>query len=201
MNGVTIRPMTDAETEDAVAIHMAAFPAFFLTFLGPRFLRQLYRGIVGDPAGMAWVAEQDGRRLGFVAGTDSPSRFYRRLIRRRLIRFALAAAIPFLRRPSILPRLLRAFTKPAEASASGARRAELMSLAVWPWAQQRGAGALLVQCFIDEARRRGAEVVYLTTDAAGNDAVNRFYERLGFSVVRRFTTAEGRVMNEYERKV
>lgn len=198
---VTLRPMTNEDAADVVAIHLAAFPGFFLTFLGPRFLRELYRGIVSDAAGIAWVAEEEGRVLGFVAGTDSPSRFYRRLIERRVLRFAVAAAVPFLRRPSILPRLLRAFRKPAERGEASERRAELMSLAVAPSGQGSGAGALLVERFLEEARRRGVETVCLTTDAVANEKVNRFYERLGFTRARELTTAEGRRMNEYERRV
>lgn len=197
----TLRPMTKEDTADVVAIHVAAFPQFFLTFLGPRFLRELYGAIVSDSSGIAWVAEEEGRVVGFVAGTDAPSRFYRRLIERRVLRFAMAAAIPFLRRPSILPRLLRAFGKPAGSREAPGRRAELMSLAVAPSGQGSGAGALLVERFAEEARRRGVETIYLTTDAVSNERVNRFYERRGFARVRQFTTAEGRRMNEYQKRL
>ena len=37
----------------------------------------------------------------------------------------------------------------------------------------------------------------LTTDRAGNESVNRFYELLGFTLSQTYVTAEGRPMNEY----
>jgi ribosomal protein S18 acetylase RimI-like enzyme len=198
MSEVDIRPMADADTEAVVAVHLAAFPSFFLTFLGPGFLRELYRGIVADPTGLAYVALVSGRPVGFVAGTTMPARFYSRLARRRAIRFGIAALPAFLRRPSILPRLLRAFGKSGSAAPDESGRAELMSIAVLPGEQTRGGGAQLVARFADEAFERGASAVYLTTDALGNDAVNRFYLRCGFVLARSFTTPEGRTMHEYE---
>lgn len=201
MSAPAIRRMKPEDVATVVDVHLEAFPGFFLTFLGKRFLRQLYFGIVGDPDGIAFVAVVDGRCAGFVAGTAVPARFYARLLRRRFLRFAFAAVGPVLRRPAIIGRLLRAFSKPAEAAPESSGRAELMSLAVSPRFRAHGVGAQLVGAFVEEARRRGSGQVCLTTDASGNDDVNRFYEALGFSVLRRFTTREGREMNEYGKAV
>jgi ribosomal protein S18 acetylase RimI-like enzyme len=148
--------MQSADVDEVVRVHLAAFPSFFLTFLGPRFLRELYDGIVADPGGIAFVAVDGSRCAGFVAGTDAPADFYRRLIRRRVVRFAGAAFVPFLRRPSVAGRLLRAVSRPAVAAARQGRHAELMSLAVSPSHRQRGAGARLVERFLEESRNRGA---------------------------------------------
>lgn len=197
---ITIRRMTIADIPAVVRVHIEAFPNFFLTFLGPGFLRELYRGIVRDPAGIAFVAEGgDGVCGGFVAGTFEPAGFYRRLLKRRLIPFAWHAGWAFLRKPDVAPRLLRAFTRPAKASSSASHRAELMSLAVLPGNRGGGTGARLVDAFVESARDHGAATVFLTTDAMHNDAVNDFYVRLGFTLSRGFTTPEGRVMNEYEK--
>ena len=195
----TIRRMTVADVPAVVRVHIEAFPNFFLTFLGPGFLRELYRGIVRDPSGIAFVAERDGVCGGFVAGTFEPAGFYRRLLKRRLIPFAWHAWWAFLRKPSVAPRLLRAFTRPAEAPSSATRRAELMSLAVLPGNRGGGTGARLVEAFVESARDHGAATVFLTTDAMHNDAVNDFYVRLGFVRSRGFATPEGREMNEYEK--
>lgn len=73
-----------------------------------------------------------------------------------------------------------------------------MSLAVSPDAQRSGVGRTLNHAFLEEASRRGAKRVLLTTDRIGNDSVNRFYEKEGFRISRTFVTPEGRQMNEYE---
>lgn len=195
---LAVRPMRGPDVGAVVDVHLRSFPGFFLSFLGPSFLRQLYHGIVADPTGVAFVVEEGGRITGFVAGTTEPGGFYGRLLRQRLLRFALASVWPFLRRPAILPRLLRALRRPAESSACPSGSALLMSIAVAPESQTGGRGAMLVRAFLDETRSKGAKRIVLTTDAAGNDAVNQFYLRQRFTLNRTFQTPEGRAMNEYE---
>ena len=190
---VEVRPMAAADVEAVVRVHLAAFPGFFLSFLGPSFLRELYRAILADDEGIAFTARDGERVIGFVAGSGSAG-FYRRAARRRWLRFGLASAGALLRRPSIAPRLLRALYAPPETSAGGAL---LMSLAVDPHSQSRGAGKRLTAAFVAEARRRGAQAVVLTTDRMANDAVNAFYLAQGFTVTGNYTTREGRAMNEY----
>jgi len=73
----------------------------------------------------------------------------------------------------------------------------LMSLGVLPEEQGRGIAQALVKEFLSEATRRGLAEVNLTTDRLNNEEVNRFYQQLGFGVVRTFTTPEGRQMNEF----
>lgn len=182
------------EDVDAVtAVHLAAFPGFFLSFLGPRFLRELYRAIVAHEESIAFVAVDGARVIGFVAGSGSGG-FYRSAARRRWFRFALASAGALLRKPSIAPRLLRALYAPPRTSSEGAL---LMSLAVDPAIRRSGAGRLLTRAFVDRARERGASAVVLTTDRVGNDAVNAFYRDQGFSVAAEYVTPEGRAMYEY----
>jgi len=194
-----VRPMTVSDVREVVRVHMSGFPGFFLTFLGPGFLRELYRGIVSDPAGVAFVTEHGGVITGFVAGTTDPSGFYSRLMKRRLLQFGIQAAIATLRRPSAAPRLLRALGRSSAAPDAKTGRAELMSLAVLPSARGGGEGGKLVEGFVTRSRELGSTTVFLTTDAVGNDDVNAFYVRRGFALARTFTTREGRNMNEYEK--
>lgn len=191
-----IRPAERGDLDAITRVHLWSFPGFFLSCLGPRFLRLFYAEILASDDGVLVVAEQDGAVVGLAAGTTMQAGFYRALLRRRLFGFAFAALPAAVRRPAIVPRLLRAFRRPAE-SASASSAACLMSLAVDPSAGGRGVGAQLVAAFCGELRRRGSRDVCLTTDAAGNDDVNRFYRRNGFRIAQRLTTPEGRVLNEY----
>jgi ribosomal protein S18 acetylase RimI-like enzyme len=190
---IEIRPMSPADVGEVTAVHLAAFPGFFLSFLGPRFLRELYRAIVADEEGIAFIAADGGRIIGFVAGSGSAG-FYRRAALRRWLRFGWASLGALMRKPLIARRLLRALFAPPKMSSSGAL---LMSLAVDPGLQRSGAGKLLTRAFIDCARHRGAVAIVLTTDKAGNDAVNAFYCAQGFTVASDCVTPEGRAMNEY----
>lgn len=188
--------MKPEHVRQVVAVHLRSFPGFFLTFLGPAFLSELYHGIIADRSGLAYVYQTQEAILGLVAGTDSPTGFYRRLLRQRWWRFAWAAALPVLKKPSIIPRLLRAFSR-GNAEDVHEDCATLMSIAVAPEAQGQGVGQALVHAFLREATRRGLAQVNLTTDRLNNEGTNRFYQNLGFAIQQTYTTPEGREMNEY----
>lgn len=191
-----IRPMRSHDVESVLQVHMDAFQGFFLTFLGPSFLREFYLGVCKDPSGIALV-HGDDPVSGFVVGTVEPSGFYRRLIQKRWWKFGYASIKPMIQKPSIIPRLLRAFTLPADVSNSQPGAGTLMSLAVRSTCQGQGIGKQLVSAFLENSRKRQIEVVHLTTDAIDNEATNEFYLKMGFACAKTFATPEGRLMNEY----
>jgi len=195
--GFTVEPLTPLHLDSVVRIHLQAFPSFFLSFLGPRFLREFYASFQVDPVGMGFVAcSPSGAVLGAVVGPLNPQGYFKRLLQRRWWAFGLAAAGAVLRRPSCVPRLLRAVFYRGE-SPAGPIRALLSSIAVAPTAQGRGVGRALGLRWVEEARRRGADGCFLTTDAEGNDGTNTFYQRLGWRRQSSFVTPEGRRMNRY----
>jgi len=188
--------MVASDIQQVVAVHMSAFKGFFLTFLGPRFLSELYCAILADGSGIALVCADASQLLGFVAGSTQPAGLYRRLLRTAWYRFALAGLPAVVRRPRTAIRLVRALRAPDQAT-SAPGTGTLMSIAVLPEAQGSGVGRQLVMAFLAEARQRGLVAVDLTTDAIDNDGTNRFYRGLGFQLSRTFRTPEGRAMNEY----
>ncbi|HYO34622.1 MAG TPA: GNAT family N-acetyltransferase [Geodermatophilus sp.] len=64
-------------------------------------------------------------------------------------------------------------------SRGGALRAQVEGVRVAGAARGRGLGEAMLRWCADEARRRGAVLVQLTTDVRRPDA-HRFYERLGY---------------------
>jgi ribosomal-protein-alanine N-acetyltransferase len=58
--------------------------------------------------------------------------------------------------------------------------AEVMTLAVPPWARRRGIAAALMGAAMNEARAREAQVMFLEVDV-GNEPAVTLYERLGFA--------------------
>jgi ribosomal protein S18 acetylase RimI-like enzyme len=191
-----VRELEPSDLEGVLDVHMEAFQGFFLSFLGRRFLFELYGAILNDPSGIAYVYEDDAVLVGFVAGTDQPAGFYGRLIKQKWWRFGLASIGPVLSRPGIIPRLLRAFTKPKDV-AHLEHSGMLMSIAVHPDAHGRGIGRVLVKSFLQEAAKRNLRFVTLTTDKFNNERTNTFYQKYGFECRREFETPEGRWMYEY----
>ncbi len=191
-----IRDMKPGDVPEVVRIHLESFGGFFLSFLGPRFLTLLYRGLVSHPRGVALVAETGTGLEGFVAGVTDQSDFYRQLIKKQAIRFALASLGAVARRPAIIPRLFRALGQ-SRRSRSSSSSACLMSIAVRPGTAGKGLGRDLVAGFGAALVGRGIFEYCLTTDRDGNDRVNQFYRKLGFRLTCDFVTPEGRAMNEY----
>lgn len=195
----SIRPLTRALIPEAVTLHVAAFRNFYLTALGPRFLRQYYRCVVEYAQGICLGAFDEGTLIGFVAGFVDPSSFYQDL---RAARFTLGlAAFPALIGDP--RRILRFIINYRRAGSIASRTAyprttaELASLAVHPAFEGRGIGGYLVRTFVSNAFSRGAARVILTTDAHGNNAVNLFYKRMGFQLMCTFEAQPGRILNEY----
>jgi len=192
--------METTDIKKVVKIHLEAFNGFFLSFLGPKFLELLYLGIKNDSSGISYVVEIDGEIAGFVAGTDQPAVFYKRLIHQRLIPFFLASILPTLRRPSIIPRLLRAFSKTEERNENFGF-AKLMSIAILPQFQGNGLGKVLLTAYEIECLHRNICGIDLETDAINNDAVNKFYLSQGFMLIRTYQTRERREMNQYQKRL
>jgi GNAT superfamily N-acetyltransferase len=184
------------DIDSVVRVHLQSFLGFFLSFLGTRFLQELYSGILNDPSGMAFVFEDQGQLIGFVVGTDHPAGFYKRLLGKRWWRFGLASLPAIIKKPSACLRIFRALSMPKQVTEEKGR-GTLMSIAVLPGEQSKGIGRVLVNAFLEEAAKRGLRQVELTTDKLNNDSINAFYLRLGFVCSRSFVTPEGREMNEY----
>jgi GNAT superfamily N-acetyltransferase len=195
---VAVIPLEEAHLPSAVEVHLRAFPGFFLSFLGPRFLRLFYGSFLEDEAGIGFTAmDNENRLLGVVVGPLSPEGYFKRLIKRRWWAFFLASLTAIIKKPSTIRRLFRALFYRGEAPESDRPRSLLSSIAVSPDAQGLGVGGSLVRAWCEEAEQRGSTGAFLTTDADDNEAVNRFYQKLGWEIETTFVTPEGRRMNRY----
>lgn len=183
--------------QEAVQLHLQAFPSFFLSFLGAGFLKEFYGAFLKNRAALAFVCEDaQGNVRGVIVGTMNPEGFFRRLLLRRWWAFAIASIVALVRKPSVAPRLLRAVKYRGDAP-TDMSRALLSSITVNPNWQNRGIGGKLLSHWLNEIRKRNCAGCYLTTDATGNEAVNAFYEKQGWKLQARYVTSEGRLMNRY----
>ncbi len=191
-----IRRMELDDIDQVVGVHLESFPGFFLSFLGPDFLKVYYRAACLDREGICLVSSNGERDIrGFVVGSSNPGGFYRRIFMRRFLGFLLSVFWAVANRPSIVGRLIRTAARAAGKQPQGC--AGLFSIAVSPAVQGQGVGRDLVGGFIQNAYERGCRWVSLTTDSQGNDRVNDFYRSLGFAATGELITPEGRRMFQY----
>lgn len=186
--------------EDIVAIHLKAFPGFFLTFMGRGFLNQMYRSYCEEAgSGLLAATIENQKTVGFLAFSGNMSGLYKHMIKKHLIAFAWYSAGAFFRKPAIFMRLLRAFLKPGESLREN-EYVQLASIGVDPRFGARGVGSAL----IDELKRNvdfnHYAYISLETDAVDNEKTIRFYEKNGFVRNHEYATREGRRMVEFRFK-
>ncbi|GAB3716147.1 GNAT family N-acetyltransferase [Mariniluteicoccus flavus] len=190
-------PLRSSDVPDLARLHRAAFPEFFLSSLGEPFLREFYAAFLQDYTAVTVIARRGDRAVGAVVGSTQPESFFKRLLLKRVVGFGLASARAAIRDPRKVPRLLGAVRYRGQAGGSMPEGALLSSICVDPAERGSGIGADLVERWLDAVRARGGRAAYLTTDRDANEAVNRFYARLGWRLHYQFTTPQGRRMNTY----
>lgn len=177
-------------------LHKKSFPSFFLTQLGIPFLYTLYSGYVEDDNSGIIVAEENDELVGFIAYSKDYSNFYKMLIKKHLLKFAICSLGAAVRHPSFIKRILRAFKKSEEVE-KNENYVELASICVDPNMEKRGIGSSLINYLKSIIDFDNYSYINLETDAVDNDGANSFYLKNGFNLAREYVTAEGRKMNEY----
>lgn len=194
-----ILPLTREYVNGAVEMHMLAFQGFFLVFLGRGFLREFYKVAAGHEQTVGYVAvDQNNDVVGACFGLIDTKVFFKDILKRRWWAFALRSIWGVIRRPVIIPRLLRALKykgnpPPCDIKPLGA----LQSTAVESSSQGLGVAIALMRSVCDEYVRRGVHAVFLTTDADDNNRVRGFYSAMGWDLLGYYTTPEGRRMCWY----
>jgi ribosomal protein S18 acetylase RimI-like enzyme len=199
---VRILKAVQADIEDVAKLHIQVFPGFFLTSLGASFLKELYAGFLSHSSGIFLVAKEEGRVVGFVAGTSSPKVFFSDLRRRRCMAFVIKATPSIFRNPlPVCRKLFYAATYRGDAPVARPSAALLSSIGISHLCRGAGvAGSLMIE-FENESVKRGVEHIYLTTDALDNDRVNVFYRKQGYEIVTTFQQNGGRDMFRYEKQL
>jgi glycosyltransferase involved in cell wall biosynthesis/ribosomal protein S18 acetylase RimI-like enzyme len=189
--GGHMRPARPDDAPALASIHRRALPDAFLSSLGERFLRRLYRALATDKKAIALVAEDAEGVVGFATGVVSVRRFYRRFFLRHGLP-AVFAVVPRLARPSLARRLRETATYPQRAGSMP--DAELLSIAVAPERASRGVGRVLAEATIAGLAERGATEVKVVV-SADNEGANRFYARVGFQPLAGIAVHDGAMSN------
>lgn len=177
-------------------LHLDAFPDFFLTKLGKRFVRLLYKCYLKDDESGIIIAKDGDGIIGFIAYSKNYPSFYKKLIKKHVVKFALCSIGAAIKHPSFIKRLLGAFRKSDEVKKTE-KYVEIASICVDPKKSRKGTGTLLIDYIKNNIDYSVYKYINLETDADDNDKVNNFYVKNGFTLERTYTTREGRKMNEY----
>ena len=198
--------MAQQHLPEVAALHETCFEGYYLTRLGPRFLRAMYGWYVENPDAIAQVAlDVSGRVAGFVAGTTRAETYHVSLFREQ--GGALLAALAWRAVTSpvetvrlvwqrkdlvrrAVPTVVRGSsqtTAPTGQSDDGPEPASLVSIGVDPSQRRSGIGRRLSELFLQEADRESCELVTLSV-REDNMTARRFYESLDWKEISRSST-------------
>lgn len=142
---ITIKNATTHELSDIVAIHQQAFPDFFLTSLGDRFLRLYYKCMCKcEEAVTLCAVNDDDKVVGFSTTALRSAGFNTRLIKCNIKGFMIEGLRLLFSKPNSLFRLIKNFSKKSEEVMDNGDYAELFSIGVLPTCQGKGVGGLLL---------------------------------------------------------
>ena len=167
----------------AVELHMEQLGQGFLTSLGPRFLREVFRNVVQSRHGLSIIATSDreGRVVGFVLGATSLRGLYRDFLVHHGFR-AVLATLPVMMRPVMLRKIIETLRYPSNLQKDSLPpklpTAELLDLAVVDEWKGTGLARSIFDRFAAEMVARG-HAAFRVTSGASLRRAHRFYERLG----------------------
>jgi len=190
-----VEPLSHEHLSGVVAVHRVSMPGYFMTNLGPRFLKMYYEEHILSPLGVGFVAidQADGRVVGVVVGCTDGAAFDRWANRRQLAPKVLLAFGRLFRsgrlwgqaisRVRPLVRSLRVKVRRAgngtEKGGLRRMRSGVRTIAVLPEARGTGVAAELMRAFEKAMVARGITRLGLSTRPDNLGAI-RFYEKNGW---------------------
>lgn len=191
---IKIRKATNDDLVAIVAVHEKAFPNFFLTSLGPGFLKLYYSSVMKHDDGVLLVCNNEERVIGFCAGTLLSAGFNTHLIKANLWAYMMTSLKLVFTRPKSLLHLMKNMSKEESSQGDDGQYAELLSIGVDPTVQRSGGGTAMLKALEEEVKTRGGKKLSLTTDFNDNEKAIAFYKSLGYEPWYDFVTYPNRRM-------
>lgn len=182
----TLRTASAGDEVALARLHSQLIEAGFLSSLGPRFLRVLYRELIRSDRATVLIAEEADNVVGFIAGTEDTGAFYREFLRGSLLPACLHLLSSLLR-PSAWRRAWETLRYGTDGRGVSA---ELLSMAVAPRARGQGVGSELVRELLSLVAERGTGEMKVVV-GEDNQAAMSLYRRSGFSEPRRIEVHAG----------
>lgn len=192
---VQIRKAYITDLNSIVSCHKSAFPLFFLTLLGPNFLRCFYSSFIESKDAGLLIALESDEIVGFAAYSTVPSIFFGRLKKNRGIALFWYSIPALVRHPvSVTKKLIRGVFYRGDQVQEIHDAALLSSIAVSPKAAGKHIGSKLLAEVENCVTKAGLARIYLTTDLNDNSATLSFYKKNGYHEHSRFIQNDRREM-------
>lgn len=162
--------MKPPDAEAVAALHHAAMGSSLWARLGRPFLAALYRSLMEQPEFLGFVYREEGRILGFIAGTTDTRSLLPRTFARSWWRLLLPFLLGVARNPSVLVPLL---STPAYVARLDEVPAESLFCSFVPDLRGRRVSGHANKVLFDELAHRGHRAVRVTTEADNAGALRQ----------------------------
>ena len=197
---VEVRKILIDEVESIVIIHEESFNGFFLTTLGPVFLKMYYSVLLKSKRAILVGFFINGRLEGFCSVAKDSRGFNAKLIKANVISFFNMSIIILFTRPLSLIRLVMNLNKRNFVKDKG-DYAEILSIAVSPSIQGRGAAKKMLLYIEKVLQKKGINRLSLTTDYFKNDKAINFYKKSGYKILYVFDSFPKRKMYRFLKNI
>lgn len=188
------------DAKEIGALHLLAFPNFFLTSLGEAFLKVFYEKILQSKHGFGIGILKDGKLIAFAIGTSRIKGFYMEMIKKNGFILFYYAFSTLITRPQSVLRILKNLLgnsntpKPKEGG-------WLLSICTNPYFRGSGISQDCLRAFENLCLEKSIFHLWLTTDTEENDRANSFYKKMNYDLVSNFSNDSKRSMNLYTKKL
>lgn len=192
---LSIRTAKSTDLDSIILCHQKAFPDFFLTLLGTKFLRCFYNEFINDDQAQILVIEVNSEVAGFAAFSMRPKIFFRKIKKSKGFQLFFYALPALMKRPLLVAKkLIRGVVYRGDQASGLDDSALLSSIAVNPTYSGRKLGSELLLAVEESLNKERIKSIYLTTDLIENDATRGFYRKNGYIEHSQFEQTDGREM-------
>ncbi len=176
--------MMSIDIDRVAQLHHAAMGESLWSKLGLAFLRTLYAGLIDSDRFLGFVYLEDGEVAGFIAGSTDADAMMSEVFRSRWLPLGISA-VPALRRPGVLLRLLETARYFDKSTSGESIPAESLFCSFQPRLRGKRISGHINKVLFDELLARGFERVKITTEI-DNIGANRQLTSWGFADRGRF---------------
>lgn len=170
-----IGPLRDEQIDSVVKLHSSSLKGDFLPSLGSSFLTTFYQALINEPNIYALVYSQEGQIQGFVIGTNDMAMFFKKILKKRFLKFSLLSFYQVIKNPRLLKKIYETLFYTKKESGP---KAELVIIAVDQKHRNKGIGKALIKS-LEEIFLKNKIRQYKLTAIDGKKAVG-FYGYLKF---------------------
>ena len=183
---VNIRPLKMSDVQRVAELHHAAMGNSLWSQLGQRFLRALYRGLLGTPQFIGFVYEDPSSATieGFIAGSTNTETMFKTCFKASAPRLGITALLG-IRSVGVARRLIETFRYFDDSALAFTTTAESLFCSFTPKLRGKRVSGHINKVLFDTLCAEGFQAVKITTEV-DNIGANRQLQSWGFQVVGQF---------------